>query len=71
MQYGPERNLEVVLANSEYEEEKQKARAAGWPCKVTLRKMEQKYRLKAGALYNYRTNHPESTVCLLRLTPAN
>lgn len=64
---GVERNLEVVLANSEYEEAKQEARAKGWPCSVTIRKMERKYRLKAGSLYNYRANHPESCVNLLRL----
>jgi uncharacterized protein (DUF111 family) len=64
---GPERDLQVVIANSEYEEEKQRARAQGWPCRVTLRKIERKYRLKAGSLYNYRTNHPESRVALHRL----
>jgi len=64
---GPERNLQVVLANSEYEEAKQEARDNGWPCSVTIRKIERKYRLKAGSLHSYRANHPESCVNLLRL----
>lgn len=58
---GPERNLEVVIANSEYEEAKREARAKGWPCSVTLRKIERKYKIRAGSLLNYRANHPEST----------
>lgn len=64
---GPERDLQVVLANSEYEEEKQRARAEGRLCSVTRKKIEKKYRLKAGALYNYRTNHPESRELLHRV----
>jgi len=61
---GPERDLQVVIANSEYEEEKQLARAEGRPCSVTRRKIEHKHGLKAGSLYNYRTNHPESRILL-------
>jgi hypothetical protein len=63
---GPERDLQVVIANSEYEEEKLLSRKEGRPCSVTLKKMERKYRLKAGALRYYRANHPESCVNLLR-----
>lgn len=57
-QRGPERNLQVVIANEEYEHEKEQARKAGHPLVVTYKIIERRRKLKAGSLVNYRANHP-------------
>ncbi len=54
---GPERNLQVSIADADYEMTKAEAVKAGKATTITIRIIERRNKIRAGSLKSYRANH--------------